>query len=639
MLAWPEFVDGTCVEAYSRVLGGWNRCDVCCVGRAPGGVQSSLQRLTRGRVGWRYRWYHDMDIAPPTETDPTTDDPHPLAQRSPDPPLSQPFGGNPFALLALLRVWPVDGKRRPPIPAAPGPAGAWITPSLLTPSMALLAVSSPYGALSEPVFANSHTHGVVANTLEPVGGRRSHATPSSPLILTDIRSLPGSEGGPVFVAGDKGFVGVLAGPVSHPGLLHATEIALVVTTRPIALFVEAAAKLCFSRTRGPKMTLSRTVPAIRVWSRGAYGKKATSSVLIASVGGNWASCFPVTADGYILTNRHLLDRYLTRVPRSEGTGRGNAEELKVSPGTRVTVGVERANLYPPCDDETVKDETVKNETVKDETAARRSNRVWLPARVVMVEPGVWDVAVLKVDLGAWTLRMSGQDARRNVKTSANRSVFGRIRPRQPLHFSPFHISEAHDLVEGSPVYAIGHALAPPPSNLFPSVTKGVLSRVVRGRDGEIVAATSTAAIHQGNSGGALVDARGRLVGMVTCNVKHTASRGSPANTGEILSAKSPAVFARLNMAIPARVLAPLAAACARCETARDDRALAKAEACLRSALPKPGPGAWEIWNLNNSPGGRDATKGPTGSGGDKFRRLVKRVRAKEAREKARRAAL
>jgi hypothetical protein len=89
---------------------------------------------------------------------------------------------------------------------------------------------------------------------------------------------------------------------------------------------------------------------------------------------------------------------------------------------------------------------------------------------------------------------------------------------------------------GEEVFVVGHGLFGPRMGWGPSVTRGSLARRVRlpggggsgspgggsgsgaaGRDSMLIV---TAAVHAGASGGALVDAGGRLLGLVTSNTRH-----------------------------------------------------------------------------------------------------------------------
>ena len=140
---------------------------------------------------------------------------------------------------------------------------------------------------------------------------------------------------------------------------------------------------------------------------------------------------------------------------------------------------------------------------------------WFHARLIYVSQGAWDVAILKVDgptLFPITVHPTFRSAHQSHMTS---DILERCLPKV-----------------GSNALVIGHALFPPASALLPTVTAGVLSKVVHlsvpsTHDSSVVnkfpaLLVTSAAVHNGNSGGLLVDAdTGYLLGMVTSNVMHT----------------------------------------------------------------------------------------------------------------------
>lgn len=95
--------------------------------------------------------------------------------------------------------------------------------------------------------------------------------------------------------------------------------------------------------------------------------------------------------------------------------------------------------------------------------------------------------------------------------------------------------------EGMEVLVIGHALFDPELNLHPSVTMGVISKVICVNKLPVMIQT-TCAVHPGASGGALVDTRGHLIGIVVCNARDTSTSAS---------------FPHVNMSIPLCTVWPL----------------------------------------------------------------------------------
>lgn len=79
--------------------------------------------------------------------------------------------------------------------------------------------------------------------------------------------------------------------------------------------------------------------------------------------------------------------------------------------------------------------------------------------------------------------------------------------------------------EGETVFVIGHAIFGDSHDLEPTVTKGVVSKVIKLNNIPVMLQT-TCAVHAGASGGAVVNMKGQLVGIVVCNAKDTSSGAS-----------------------------------------------------------------------------------------------------------------
>eukprot|EP00198_Chlamydomonas_reinhardtii_P004649 XP_001693985.1 predicted protein [Chlamydomonas reinhardtii] len=80
---------------------------------------------------------------------------------------------------------------------------------------------------------------------------------------------------------------------------------------------------------------------------------------------------------------------------------------------------------------------------------------------------------------------------------------------------------------GTPVWAVGHSLVGPGAEWPPLVSFGNVARVLRGADGVPTMIIATTTTHAGGSGGALLDAAGRLVGLVTSNARHAGGATLP----------------------------------------------------------------------------------------------------------------
>jgi S1-C subfamily serine protease len=98
-------------------------------------------------------------------------------------------------------------------------------------------------------------------------------------------------------------------------------------------------------------------------------------------------------------------------------------------------------------------------------------------------------------------------------------------------------------VAGQACVAVGHAIFDPATELRSTVSAGVVSKVVRHPRNHTAAAILQTCAHvfRGHSGGLLADARGRLIGILTSNARH--SNGS--------------IIPSINFSIPLEVLHPL----------------------------------------------------------------------------------
>ena len=127
--------------------------------------------------------------------------------------------------------------------------------------------------------------------------------------------------------------------------------------------------------------------------------------------------------------------------------------------------------------------------------AADGSSTWVQARCLYVPRGPADVALLQLD-GAASGRAIVSDT-----------------PAASSHVRPIQLASATP-PPGAPVVVIGHGLLGPKVHAWPSAHAGVVSALVRGGDGVPQMLQTTAAVHPGSSGGAVVDSDGRLVGMV-----------------------------------------------------------------------------------------------------------------------------
>jgi hypothetical protein len=161
------------------------------------------------------------------------------------------------------------------------------------------------------------------------------------------------------------------------------------------------------------------------------------------------------------------------------------DAIKLKSHVKLSVRIESTHLQ--CDG---------CDTVEDAT--------WMDAKLIYVSQGPWDVALLKVSCAQPLVPISFHPSFRHSTPASSTS-----------HCLP---------AVGSHALAIGHALFAPASALLTTVTAGVLSKVVHLATPAPFPAllVTSAAVHNGNSGGALIDQHtGYFIGMVTSNVMHT----------------------------------------------------------------------------------------------------------------------
>ncbi|KAK7327856.1 hypothetical protein VNO77_21949 [Canavalia gladiata] len=419
----------------------------------------------------------------------------------------------------------------------------------------LLAVGSPFGVLSPTHFFNSISVGCIANCYPP-------HSPDGSLLMADIRSLPGMEGSPVF--GEHAcLIGVLIRPLRQK--TSGAEIQLVI---PWEAIVNASSGLL---QRWPKNTVKglynqEGIPyaaekgpfsdtdKLDVCSRNKHEhlnfgscsplpiKKAMASVCLVTIGdGVWASGVLLNSQGLILTNAHLLEPWRFGKAHVNGGAYGTNSEKFTSifegtyPGNRVesnqisqTLPLKMPILYPFTTNE--QGEYKLNPTYNNHRNIRvRLDHikpwVWHDAKVVYVSKGPWDVALLQLE-----------------------SV--------PDNLLPIAMNFSRPST-GSKAFVIGHGLFGPKCGFFPSVSSGVVAKVVEAKTPQSylsiepglvhthghfpVMLETTASVHPGASGGAVINSDGHMIGLVTSNARHGGGAAIP----------------HLNFCIPSAALAPI----------------------------------------------------------------------------------
>jgi hypothetical protein len=494
----------------------------------------------------------------------------------------------PAAAAALLGG---DVQRAATSSSAP-PLPPWGSAGALRRGARLALAGAPFGALAPRHFAASVAAGGVANALPPpqapaarvaAGGSSSadthkhdHYPPPPPpaAFLLDARTLPGAEGGPVACGATGALVGVLLPPLRATGGAGGAEVrandfaacVLHVRTRG-----DADARLC-SRSQVPLM-LSSDALAAALAAAGAQAlpllpppasppmpppsslqhhggvspdviAAASRAVALVTVrgGGAWGSAVCVgPRRGLFLTVAHLLQPSAPSAggapapwassasARRRGSSGADAFDLG---------GADDANVHaslPPLPAGAVPDALVR---------LTGGDGAWRRARTVWVCRGPLDVALLRL--------VEEEEAH----DEAPRLQEGHL--LASLALPPARDARAH-LEPGAPCVVIGHAQFAPAAALPPAAAAGVVARVLAPHRSasdapspSLAMLLTSAAVHAGASGGAVVGADGALLGLVTSNAR---------------AAGADAPLPSLNFSVAAPALAQLLAAVAAADAA------------------------------------------------------------------------
>ncbi|KAA8515230.1 hypothetical protein F0562_018540 [Nyssa sinensis] len=426
--------------------------------------------------------------------------------------------------IALLRVASVIVKDLPNLNVSPSKKRGDL----------LLAMGSPFGVLSPLHFFNSISVGSIANIYPCSSSNMS-------LLMADVRCLPGMEGGPVF--GDHAqLIGILTKPLRQK--TSGAEIQLVIPWEAIATAcsdllqedpqnawkgircnngnLNSVGKTCLSNS----LDLDGSTSHIHEHHDSGLPppspvEKAMASICLVTIDdGAWASGVLLNNQGLILTNAHLLEPW--RFGKATPNGERNETKSKVlstpsnesvPPWHEGVGGRQRSNHFLSTRLKTTDSSVVDQVTYKPSftNISNRSIRVrldhtdpwiWCDARVVYVSKGPLDVALLQLEF-------------------------------VPDQLCPI----AMDFTcpsPGSKAYVIGHGLFGPQCGFSPSACLGVVAKVVEAKRplpyqsrlqeealGYFpVMLETTAAVHPGGSGGAVVSSDGHMIGLVTSNARH-----------------------------------------------------------------------------------------------------------------------
>ncbi|KAL8108054.1 glyoxysomal processing protease, glyoxysomal isoform X2 [Apium graveolens] len=396
----------------------------------------------------------------------------------------------------------------------------------------LLAMGSPFGVLSPVHFFNSISVGSVANCYPA-------ASSKSTLLMADIRCLPGTEGCPVFGENAQ-LIGILTRPLRQR--TSGAEIQLVIPWEAIATSCSNLSKeepqylSKWNQTISENSNILKKKSSVnspeldtlfhhnheKTDSRGSPPssvEKAMASICLITVDdGAWASGILLNKKGLVLTNAHLLEPWRFRKTTAGKKSGAKSEVIfmrshSASPENKISYSHTKnwellSTEVMPVDLSISDERRGYNYNIAN---TRRSIRVrldnkepwiWVIARVLYISQGPLDVALLQLDY-------------------------------VPEQLHPIAV----DLTcpsPGSKACVIGHGLFGPRHDFFPSACLGVVAKVVTARrplahqsgdqenGNELIPAMieTTAAVHPGGSGGAVVNSDGHMIGLVTSNARH-----------------------------------------------------------------------------------------------------------------------
>ncbi|XP_038881508.1 glyoxysomal processing protease, glyoxysomal isoform X1 [Benincasa hispida] len=413
----------------------------------------------------------------------------------------------------------------------------------------LLAVGSPFGVLSPVHFLNSISVGSISNCYPPSSWIKS-------LLMADMRCLPGMEGCPVFDEQAR-LIGVLIRPLVH--YMTGAEIQLLIpwgaiTTACSGLLLGAyntGERIgndngCMSVVGNEAMNKEQKFDGAFSSIQDNSGSsrpfpcevdKAMASVCLVTIGeGIWASGVLLNSQGLILTNAHLIEPW--RFGKTNVSGERSIENAKLlqfhtehSPcsmhdgvfGGKKSGDITQ-NASKNANHDQLEDNKLSFANYGHRNLRVRLNHaepwIWCDAKVLYICKGPWDVALLQLE-------------------------------QVPEQLSPI-IMDCSWPSSGSKIHVIGHGLLGPKSGFSPSVCSGVVANVVKAKipssyhQGDSLEyfpamLETTAAVHPGGSGGAVVNSDGRMIGLVTSNARH--GRG--------------AIIPHLNFSIPCAALEPI----------------------------------------------------------------------------------
>jgi S1-C subfamily serine protease len=265
---------------------------------------------------------------------------------------------------------------------------------------------------------------------------------------------------------------------------------------------------------------------------------AAAGVVMVRVGRSWGSGVLITHSGLVLTVAHLFRNTAAaaasaaaaaaagRGARVASSGGGSCSSRPALPHEQ------QAPDAAPTDASVMLWVSAAASRVGSSNSASR--QLWVPARLVGCFSGYLDLAVLQMELGATHHHQQQQQQQQQQQCG------GHGHRLHPLSLAGS--AQGDCLAAGDEVFVIGHGLFGPRPGWPPAVTAGCVARVLcvtpdgdghasggASASGSASASRrqpkpsmviSTAAVHAGASGGALVSRGGALLGLVTSNARH-----------------------------------------------------------------------------------------------------------------------
>jgi S1-C subfamily serine protease len=339
----------------------------------------------------------------------------------------------------------------------------------------------------------------------------------------------------------------------------APQVPLMVSADALAAALRAAAGVRLPLRPAPPRSQLATAATAAAAARVPPPVLAAASRAVALLavrgGAAWGSAVCISADGFLLTAAHIVhpEAPAAAGPAAPRGGLGGAwpelpEAVEAADAGGAATGEEGWPALP--------------RGASDHALVRLRDGRWRRAATLWVSHGALDLALLRLD---------GPLPREGL----------------PVLALGHEADDADALAPGAPCAVLGHALFAPAAGLPPAAAAGVVARCVAptgAAAAPLAMLLTSAAVHGGASGGAVVGARGTLLGLVTSNA-HAAGAAAP--------------MPQLNFSVAAPALRRLCAAAAASGAGAPGAARALRAAC--AALDASDAHMAALWALQPAP--------------------------------------